>query len=465
MRRRKGRKGITLVVAGLLVGVTLPLVGLAIDASLLYVVRTELSSAVDAAALAGARSLNRGMDLDSQSASATATANAFFTANFPNGHLNTTNVVFTPAVAESAYRTRTVTMTASADAPSYFMRLLGFGATTVRAAGQASRRDVNLVLVLDRSGSMAAAMSDMTAAATAFVDRFAEGRDNVGLIVFSNSTVIAFPNPSPYGPESDFKSASPNVHTLIDQTDNGGNTSTAQALWLAYQELVKRNEPGALNLIVFFTDGRPNTVIANFNDSTPSLNLLKSTSTCTYRLQVNRPIVGYISAYSQTGWTGTNYGVIRIDSDTVTSAASNPTAVQTNTNNCAFRNDITRMTRDVARIPPQDYYGNLTTGYVSVNLSQITSPAQLNNASLNSADSAVQRIRQDTNLKVVIYTLGYTGGSQPPDETWMKRISNDPTSSYYNPDYPTGLYAWSPTSAGLANAFAQVASEILRLSM
>jgi Flp pilus assembly protein TadG len=465
MTKRKGRKGITLVLAGLLAGVTLPLVGLAIDASLLYVVRTELSSAVDAAALAGARSLNRGMDLASQSASATATANAFFSANFPNGHLNATHVVFTPAVAESSYRTRTVTMTASADAPSYFMRLLGFGATTVRALGQASRRDVNLVLVLDRSGSMAAAMSDMTAAATAFVDRFAEGRDNVGLIVFSNSTVIAFPSPSPSGPESDFKSASPNVDTLIGETDNGGNTSTAQALWLAYQELVKRNEPGALNLIVFFTDGRPNTVIANFNDPTPSLNLLKSTSTCTYRLQANRPILGYISAYSQTGSTGTNYGVIRIDSDTVTSAASNPTAVQTNTNNCAFRSDITKMTRDVARIPPQDYYGNATTGYASVNLSQITSPAQLNNASLNSADSAVQRIRQDTNLNVVIYTLGYTGGSQPPDETWMKRISNDPTSVYYNPNYPTGLYAWSPTSSGLANAFAQVASEILRLSM
>ena len=248
---RRRRKGITLILTAMLLGAILPLVGLAIDASLLYVVKTKLSAAVDAAALAGARSLNRGMDLASQSANAIATANAFFSANFPNGHLNTANLTFTPVVAESALRTRTVTMTASADAPSYFMRLLGFGATTVRASGQASRRDVNMVLVLDRSGSMSGAMSDMTAAAIAFVDRFAEGRDNVGLIVFSNATIIAFPNPSPNGPQSNFQSANPNVDTLIGQTANGGNTSTAQALWLAYQELVKRNEAGVDQVKVF----------------------------------------------------------------------------------------------------------------------------------------------------------------------------------------------------------------------
>ena len=98
------------------------------------------------------------------------------------------------------------------------------------------------------------------------MDKFAEGRDNVGLLVYGGSSVQAFPNPSPTGPASNFKSASPSVDTLISQTVNGGNTGTAQALWLAYQELVKRNEAGSLNLIVFFTDGLPNGLVGEFND-------------------------------------------------------------------------------------------------------------------------------------------------------------------------------------------------------
>ena len=84
---------------------------------------------------------------------------------------------------------------------------------------------------------------------------------------------------------------------------------------------------------------------------------------------------------------------------------------------------------------------------------------------VNAADSAVQRIRQDNNLNVVIYTIGYTGGSEVPDETWMKRISNDPDSASYVSAEPPGLYVNATTTGGLSAAFARVASEILRLAL
>jgi Flp pilus assembly protein TadG len=461
--RRAKKKGVTIILTAAVLVVLIPLVGLAIDVSMLYAIKARLQAAADAASLAGARSLNRGMDLASQAASAQATAQAFFSANFPAGHLSTSNLNLTLTVAENSYKTRTVRADASLSAPTYFMRLLGISSTTLQVSGMASRRDVNMVLVLDRSSSMSGVMTAMRAAARGFVEKFAEGRDNVGLMVFGGSSVTAFPNPSPSGPVSNFKSASPNVDTLISQTVNGGNTGTAQALWLAYQELVKRNEPGALNLIVFFTDGLPNGLTGEFNDPDAAENLLKTTSGCKYRRVAGRPMAGFLSQKSGFAPTGTTAGIKKLDASTVSSVSEGP--IQTNSNGCAYRSNEDNMRQDVQRMPPQDLYGNSSTGYVSVNLDSVTSPQQIGYASLNAADSAVMRIRQDNNLNVVIYTIGYNGGSEQPDEVWMKRISNDPTSSYYTTSEPPGLYVQAATTGDLSAAFAKVASEILRLAL
>lgn len=461
--RQTQTRGVTFIVTVMLLGVIIPMVGLGIDASLMYAIEAKLQAAADAASLAGARSLNRGMDLASQAGNAQATAQAFFDANFPNGHMNTTGRTLTVTVAESAYRTRTVSSVASVVGPTYFMRMLGFLSATLHATSVASRRDVNMVLVLDRSSSMSGAMTAMLAAARGFVEKFAEGRDNVGLMVFGGSSVVAFPNPSPNGPVSNFKSASPSVDTLISQTVNGGNTGTAEAIWLAYQELVKRNEPGALNLIVFFTDGLPNGLTGEFNDPVPANNLLKTTSACTYRLVAGRPMPGFLAQWSGFAPTGTTVGVKKLGASTVSSVTEGP--IQTNSNGCAYRSDETKMRQDVLKMPAQDLYGNATTGYHSVNLDSVTSPQQIGHASLNAADSAVQRIRQDNSLNVVIYAIGYDGGSEDPDEVWMKRMSNDPTSASYTTSEPPGLYVQAASTGDLGAAFARVASEILRLAL
>ncbi|HSW50216.1 MAG TPA: vWA domain-containing protein, partial [Bryobacteraceae bacterium] len=300
-------------------------------------------------------------------------------------------------------------------------------------------------------------------AARAFVDKFAEGRDNVGLIVFGGSSVQAFPNPSPSGPAPNFKSASPNVDTLISQTVMGGSTGTAQSLWLAYQELVKRNEAGALNLIVFFTDGRPNSVLAEYNDPDLSKNLIKASSSCTYKRVAGRPMFGFVSQASSAAPAGTTLGIQKATSSTVSSVDEG--AIQTNSQGCAYRTNYANVRQDVARMPAQDCYGNATTGYVSVDLTRLDSPMHIARASLNAADNAVQRIRQDTALSVILYTIGYEGGSEIPDEPWMKRISNDPSSPSFDATKPPGLYVKAPTTGDLATAFSKVASEILRLAL
>ncbi len=62
----------------------------------------------------------------------------FFNANFPEGTYASTDRQFNVAITETGYRTRTVTTSASVDAPLYFLRLLRLEAATVRARGTAS---------------------------------------------------------------------------------------------------------------------------------------------------------------------------------------------------------------------------------------------------------------------------------------------------------------------------------------
>ena len=51
---------------------------------------------------------------------------------------------------------RQVTVTASTSVPTWFMKYLGFNCTNLTVSGQASRKDLVAMLVLDRSGSMCA---------------------------------------------------------------------------------------------------------------------------------------------------------------------------------------------------------------------------------------------------------------------------------------------------------------------
>ncbi|HEY2017355.1 MAG TPA: vWA domain-containing protein, partial [Bryobacteraceae bacterium] len=295
------QSGIAMILLSTMVATVLvPIIGLAIDGTIMWMIKVKFVAAADSAALAGARSLSAGMDLATQKASAEATAIKYFNANFPPGFWNTTGVNVTATAAQTAMRTRTVTVQGSVQSPLYFLQILGYKTQTIGAQSQSSRRDVNVELVLDRSSSMGGAMTTMLSAAKTFVSQFSEGSDHVGLIVFGGNAVLAFPNPSPSGPAANFKTAVPSVDTLIGQTVGGGNTGTAEALHMAYTELVKKNDAGALNLIVMFTDGLPNGIVADYNDATKDShgNLVNNyirTGHCNHRGDAAYPMLGFMS--------------------------------------------------------------------------------------------------------------------------------------------------------------------------
>ncbi len=469
----KRQSGVAMIMLTAMVAtVLIPTVGLAIDGTILWMIKVKLVAAADAAALAGARSLSSGMNMNSQKAAAESTALDYFRANFPDGWWHTSDLSITAEAAETALKLRTVTVKGTVNSPLYFMGMLGRKKQVIAAQAQSSRRDVNIELVLDRSSSMGGAMSPMLAAARKFVSQFAEGRDNVGLIVFGGSAVLAFPNPSPNGPTSNFKSASPTVDTLISQTVGGGNTGTAHALNMAYSELKKRNEPGSLNLILIFTDGLPNGVVANYNDATKDHGVLTNnfirSGHCTHRGDAAYPMIGFISqvnGFTQNSNGKDTTGVRRLTSSTV--KAVNETGLATPTSSgCSYAADVGDIRKDLTQLPPTDLFGNSLTGnYKSVNLQQaILTPYEFGKAALNAADNQVKAIRQDA-LGIVIYAIGYEGGSEKPDETWMKRIANDPSSTYFDQTVPAGLYVKAPTTDQLMTAFNRVASEILRLAL
>ena len=137
-------------------------VGVAVDTSVAYNVKAQLGTAVDAAALAGARAFaspNRDADIQN-----------FFNANFQDGYMG--SVLQQPLEIATDPEARTVTVTARATIPTFFMRVLGTDSTDIAATGQAtlSSRDVEVSLVLDVTGSMKDDMEDLRAAANGLVD-------------------------------------------------------------------------------------------------------------------------------------------------------------------------------------------------------------------------------------------------------------------------------------------------------
>ncbi|MGE0661349.1 MAG: vWA domain-containing protein [Reyranellaceae bacterium] len=137
-------------------------VGTAIDSGRGYLVKSHLSQALDAAALAGGRVVFQATRDDD--------IRMFFNANFPAGYLEATITGPTIQVDENGEE---VALAASAEIPTTFMRILGIETLTVssQTVVRRSNRGMELVLVMDNTGSMSGSkINAMKAAATDLVN-------------------------------------------------------------------------------------------------------------------------------------------------------------------------------------------------------------------------------------------------------------------------------------------------------
>lgn len=269
-RRRLRERGMALMFYATMLIFVVGCVGLAVDVGTIYMIKARLSAAVDAAALAGGRSVNFANDVATATTNFNNTANEYFAANFPTGYFNSIGApTVTPSFSQESDANGNVSgvldfkVTATVSAPTYFMNIFHFSSVTVGATGTASRRGLVLMLVLDQSSSMGSGAGSpcevMKSAAENFTTLFSPF-DKIGLVTFDITAHLVDT------PSNNFTQVSNDIAAI----SCGSNTNTISALDLAYQQIKNTNLPLALNTIVLFTDGSPNGITANFPARAPA---------------------------------------------------------------------------------------------------------------------------------------------------------------------------------------------------
>ncbi len=157
-RQRENRRGAALVWSAILTLVFFSMLTLAIDTGLLNLTRTQLQSAVDAAALAGAGTLAGDPSAVLSTVSTYLQANEVLGGALPQedvsielGKWDRVSRTFTPTNVQPS----AVSVTASRnDATLFFGPVVGISGSSVAAAAVATYRPRDVMLVLDCSGSM-----------------------------------------------------------------------------------------------------------------------------------------------------------------------------------------------------------------------------------------------------------------------------------------------------------------------
>jgi Flp pilus assembly protein TadG len=164
-RLRTDRRGNTLAMMAIALIPILGFVGSAVDTARLYMIKVRMQQACDAGALAGRKFMaSGGTTLDSN---ATTQANTFFANNFKTGTYGVNTVSFTPSKTSD----NQVAGTATATVPMTLTSILGFSTTqiTVSCEARYDVADLDIMFVLDTTGSMAYAASDTNMSGQAVV--------------------------------------------------------------------------------------------------------------------------------------------------------------------------------------------------------------------------------------------------------------------------------------------------------
>lgn len=156
-RLARDSRGNTLAMMAIALIPLLAIAGSAVDTARMYVVKVRLQQACDAGVLAGRKFMASGSST-TLDANATTQAQNFFRSNFRSGLFASEQVLFTPRKTTD----NQVAGTAVATVPMTLTAMMGFAPVQLSVACEArfDVADVDVMFVLDTTGSMAYAASD-----------------------------------------------------------------------------------------------------------------------------------------------------------------------------------------------------------------------------------------------------------------------------------------------------------------
>jgi uncharacterized protein YegL len=253
----RNQKGAVIVIFALVLIVLLGFAGLGIESGRWYLTRAELAKAVDAAALAGAANISN------PNINVVQLARDFGMENFQPGYLGTPqtgsrSVSFDVTTQQGGI----LSVRGRTDAVAILARLFDIEFVATAATGVAQKNRVEIIMVLDRSGSMSGTpISDLKDAARGFLEYYEDTQeeDRIGLVSFATGVRVDFQLNNYYYNT---------IRSAINALSATGATNIEDALGQAGAQFADQTPVAPANrvqqYIVFFTDGRPTAFRSTF---------------------------------------------------------------------------------------------------------------------------------------------------------------------------------------------------------
>lgn len=463
----KKSKGQVLVLVAVSLIVLLALTALAIDVGIAYTVKSKLNSAVDGAAIAAGRGVKRGSSVSERKANGRDAALRFFAANFPANFMGSSLISGTPTIEipDPVNGLWTISVNGRARAPIFFARAVGWPSLTVKALAETTVRELDMIIVLDSSGSLGPPTSSSSTfptlkqAAINFINRFSDGNggDRIGIVAFASGAAttsgdgyVAINTDATRGFN---KSA---VIAAINALTVGGSTASGESMRKAKAELdtVPAQYRSSLRVIVFFSDGAPNDVAGSFSSGANNF-------------------IGTLYSETPDSLTVCGGATGRADRTWLHDRRNSPNNGNSHGCNITFLPD-TDWTNTVALRGRRSLDEQGNSGRIENNKCNVNKAAR--NMVENVANSARSGIGTDA---ITVYTLGLGFrlrtleipssmclgyGTEEWGENILKRLANTADSDTHNSSQPTGMYVFASDETQLDAAFQTIANQILRLT-
>jgi hypothetical protein len=356
------------------------------------------------------------------------------------------------------------------------MRLGNFDEMTVGSSSEATRRLVDLSLVLDVSGSIGPAWPAVRDAARSFIDAFDKNGDRMALVTYSYGARVLDPMPAGFGFDKD------KLKGDVPNSLPGGTTSMAEGLYRGWDEVrsVSNGQQAGLRVIVLFTDGSGN-VFPGFLDTS---GIAKGVFSGDFPKVLPDPNNATTNTPAIQGLFQTETG-----SQSPSWNFSPPNWESTSTSmNLRYLPNSSAHTHNRSAGMPGSFplqsnaltvngvAQNAKRGLRNFNATAGKYPAEvfnIRNAATNVTEIIADAARNDESgdHRIRIFTIGMgqlvkmnLGTIPETSESVLMRVANDKRSPDYNSSQLEGKYYYAQTAADLGPVFQQLQNQIIRLS-